>query len=420
MRFLNKSPPISVKLPIFMVFLVVLATAVSGGFVSYQSERQALRAQAETLLTTIRSGRAHNLTDLFNQNRADLGVAAARTATARAASSFSRGWRVMGGQEQMETLQRLYITENPNPVGEKQNLDWAGGDDSTYSTVHAQAHPEFRALQQNYGYYDVFLFDTEGNLLYSVFKESDYATNLLTGEWRDSGGLARAYRAASELPNGEVAFEDYTPPYGPSLDAPAGFLATPLFDRQGKRVGVLAYQLPTEMASQVINQANGLGETGEAYLVGPDGLLRSNSRFSQEVLVGLAEAGTEAAQRALAGESGTMDGIGRNGHPVIVSYQPIEVFGQTWAVVVELDQAEVFAHTDELMRELVLNSLMIILGVSVLAFLFSRSLSRPLNRLTDTMEPSPTVRSRSRSPPRPTAGMRSAAWPKPCRAFATS
>ena len=380
MRFLNKFP-ISVKLPVFMVFLVALAAGGSG-FVSYQSERQALRTQAETLLTTIRSGRADNLSEQFRQNEADLRVAASRTATARAASSFSRGWRVMG-QEQMETLQRLYITENPNPVGEKQNLDWAG-DDSTYSTVHAQAHPEFRALQQNYGYYDVFLFDTEGNLVYSVFKETDYATNLLTGEWKDSG-LARAYRAASELPDGGVAFEDFAP-YGPSGMAPASFLATPLLDRQGKRVGVLAYQLPTETASLVTNRPNGLGETGEAYLVGPDGMLRSNSRFSDEVLVGLVEAGTEAARRAIAGESGTMDAIGRSGNPVIVAYQPIEVFGQTWGIVVEQDQAEVFAHASELMRGLIRDGLLIILGVSVLAFLFSRSLSRPLDRLTETME----------------------------------
>ncbi|WP_300519433.1 methyl-accepting chemotaxis protein [Aliiroseovarius sp.] len=380
MRFLNKFP-ISVKLPIFMVFLVVMAAGVSG-LVSYLSDRQGLRSQAETLLTTIRSGRAHNLAGLFRQNQADLAVLAARTSTARAASSFSRGWRVIG-QDQTELLQRLYIDENPNPVGEKQNLDWAG-DDSTYSTVHAQTHPEFRAIQQNYGYYDVFLFDIEGNLVYSVFKESDYATNMFTGVWRDTG-LARAYRAANELPDGQYAFEDYAP-YGPSFNAPASFLAAPLFDRQGKRVGVLAFQLPTEIASAVINQANGLGETGEAYLVGPDGLLRSNSRFSDEVLVGKVEAGTEAARRALAGETGVFESLGRNGRPVIASYQPIEVFGQTWAVVVEQDQAEVFAHASELMQNLIIKAVLIALGVSVLAVLFSRSLSRPLNQLTATME----------------------------------
>jgi methyl-accepting chemotaxis protein len=268
-------------------------------------------------------------------------------------------------------------------VGEKQNLDWAG-DDSTYSTVHAQAHPEFRAVQQNYGYYDVFLIDTEGNVVYSVFKEADFATNLLTGDWKDTG-LARAFQAASELSEGEIAFEDYSA-YGPSNDAPASFLATPLIDRQGKRVGVLAYQLPTAMASEVINRPNGLGATGEAYVVGGDGLLRSDSRFSDEVMVGRAAAGTEAAARALAGETGVMDGIGRNGHAVIAAYQPIDVFGRTWAVVVELDQSEVFAHADQLKTDLMLDGLLIVLGVSVLAFLLSRSLSRPLNDLTLTME----------------------------------
>ena len=380
MRFLNKFS-IAVKLPVVMVGLVALATGVSG-FISYQSQRAALLEQSQGRLDAILSGRVSNLVDLFSQNRADLDVVASRTATARAVSSFSRGWRVMG-QEQTETLQRLYITENSHPVGERHNLDWAG-DDSTYSTVHAQAHPEFRAVQQNYGYYDVFLFDPDGNLVYSVAKESDFATNFVTGEWRDSG-LARAYASAMTLSKGEVTFEDFAA-YGPSNNAPAAFLATPLIDRQGKRVGVLAYQLPTDVVSDVVNQPSGLGETGEVYVVGPDGLMRSNSRFEDAVLVGTEEAGTEAARLALAGNSGTVNMVGRRGAPVIATYQSFDVFGQTWAVVVEQDQSEVFAHAAGLKRKLIIEGGLIVLGVSVLAFLFSRSLSVPINRLTSAMK----------------------------------
>lgn len=98
------------------------------------------------------------------------------------------------GQGQMATLQRLYFEENPNPTGSKENLDFAP-DGSVYSTVHSEFHPWFRQFLRERGYYDTFLFDTDGDLVYSVYKELDYATNLNSGQWRDSD-LGNAFRGA--------------------------------------------------------------------------------------------------------------------------------------------------------------------------------------------------------------------------------
>ena len=61
--------------------------------------------------------------------------------------------------------------------------------------VHAEHHPTFRALLREKGYYDIFLFDLDGNLIYSVFKELDYATNFVSGPYAESG-LGKAFRAA--------------------------------------------------------------------------------------------------------------------------------------------------------------------------------------------------------------------------------
>eukprot|EP00439_Symbiodinium_sp_Y106_P035806 s3683_g4.t1 len=51
-------------------------------------------------------------------------------------------------------------------------------------------HPIYRDILYARNYYDIFFFDLRGNLIYSVYKELDYATNFLangTGEWKDSG-----------------------------------------------------------------------------------------------------------------------------------------------------------------------------------------------------------------------------------------
>lgn len=380
MHFLNRFS-ISQKLPLIMVVLVALSTGVSG-FISYKSERAALETQGKALLEALVAGRAQSIEGLFNANLADLNVTAARGSTARAVNGFTRAWRVLG-QDQMEILQRLYITDNPHPVGQRQNLNWAG-DDSTWSTVHAQAHAEFRAMQQNYGYNDIFLFDLEGNLIYSVFKENDFATNVVSGEWKDTG-LARAFNEAIGLPAGEFSFVDFST-YGPSNGAAASFLAQPVYDRQGKRLGVIAYQLPGGHISNLTNLDTGLGETGEVYVVGGDYLLRSDSRFSDDVQVMQVEARSEAAELALSGNFGTMKGIGRSGQPVFMSYGSMTILGTTWAIIAEKDQAEIFELTADLVRKLAIQSLLIILGVSVIAFFVSRSLSTPLGRVASAMK----------------------------------
>ena len=66
-------------------------------------------------------------------------------------------------------LQKAYITESPYPAGSKVLLDRADGD-LEYHKVHAKHHSRYRALIDRMGYYDLFLFNIEGDLVYSVYK----------------------------------------------------------------------------------------------------------------------------------------------------------------------------------------------------------------------------------------------------------
>jgi len=43
------------------------------------------------------------------------------------------------------------------------------------------------ALAQMYGYYDLFLINPDGYCFYPVAKESDYQTNLINGQYADTG-----------------------------------------------------------------------------------------------------------------------------------------------------------------------------------------------------------------------------------------
>ena len=172
-------------------------------------------------------------------------------------------------------LQQVFVAANPYPIGSKKMLD-ASPAASSYERVHAAVHPILRDYLDRFGYYDIFLIDAAtGDVVYTVDKELDFATSLVDGPWAQTN-LARVFQEASRAsdPNAVaiVDFERYAPSYG----EPAGFVASPIYDGREK-IGVLAFQIPLDRISALMNDRTGLGETGEAYLVGADGLMRSDS-----------------------------------------------------------------------------------------------------------------------------------------------
>jgi len=84
------------------------------------------------------------------------------------------------GCSRFAELQSAFITQNPYRVGEKQKMR-ASGNLQIYDEMHIVHDPEFRKLKEYRGFYDVFLFDLAGHKIYSVRKESDFATSLKTG-----------------------------------------------------------------------------------------------------------------------------------------------------------------------------------------------------------------------------------------------
>ncbi|HXK57464.1 MAG TPA: cache domain-containing protein, partial [Gammaproteobacteria bacterium] len=180
-------------------------------------------------------------------------------------------------------LQYQYIGVNPNPLGEKDKLE-DPVDGSQYGNWHALFHPYFKDFQRRFGYYDLFLADAEtGRIVYSVFKELDFATSLKEGPYSDSG-IGEVFRKANQATTTEfVALSDFAP-YVPSYQDSAAFIASPIFDEKGNRTGVLIFQMPIDRINAMMTQNGhwqeaGLGSTGETYLVGPDTRMRSISRF---------------------------------------------------------------------------------------------------------------------------------------------
>lgn len=304
-------------------------------------------------------------------------------------------------------LQYHYIAKNSNSVGEKEKLNDAK-DGSEYSKYHATYHPLFRNLIKKFGYYDLFLIDFKtGDIAYTVYKEADFGTNLSTGPYRESN-LAKVVDIVRKNPDrGAVQLVDFQP-YRPSYGQPAAFIAGPIYDGPFV-VGILAIQLPIDEINNVLTgnknwERDGLGKTGETYLVGGDLLMRSMSRFLIEDAAGykkaLRESGTaentiqlieqlgtsiflqkvdtKPARAALGGKEGTQIVDDYRGIPVLSSYSPVKIKGVNWAILSEMDLTEAYESMSNLERYLLIATVILMLIITYLASIVAANLVKPI------------------------------------------
>ncbi|NEQ96835.1 MAG: adenylate/guanylate cyclase domain-containing protein [Cyanothece sp. SIO2G6] len=309
-------------------------------------------------------------------------------------------------------LQYHYIASNPNSVGEKDALADAG-DGSHYSAVHRQYHILFQNLIKKFGYYDFFLIDPQtGNIVYSVYKETDYGTNLTDGPYSRSN-FAKVVAAVQDNPDrGAIQVVDFKT-YKPSYAAPAAFMACPIYD-ESAFVGILAVQMPVDEINQVLTgnqnwQRDGLGASGETYLVGPDYLMRSISRFLVEDKEGYKKAlrstgtpsqtvqlidqldtsillqrvKTDAAKDAIAGKEGTRITNDYRGISVLSSYAPITLPGLEWAILSEMDLAEAYEPVYALQTYLLISTVILMLVLTFLAGIIAANFVKPIDTLIE-------------------------------------
>lgn len=288
-------------------------------------------------------------------------------------------------------LQHAFIRANTHPLGSKHLLDRADND-SKYNQIHGEIHPVMRNYLEKFGYYDIFLVDSEtGDIVYSVFKELDFSTSLKDGPF-SSTNFGEAFRRANQAAKGEVIMVDYAP-YSPSYNAPAGFVASPIYSGE-QIIGVAIFQFPINRLNEIMEQRDGLGASGESYLIGADHLMRSTSHLDpthrtvgnsfNNPATGRVE--TDAAKAALHGKTGSQPGINYLGTAVLSSYTPLSLAGLQWALITEISAAEALAPANRIRWVTLGLILSAFPAVTLAALLITRSITRPVGKVAAMIE----------------------------------
>jgi class 3 adenylate cyclase len=333
--------------------------------------------------------------------------------------------RITGGQQPLEglfpsdpvsrRLQADYIARNPNPVGEKSKLGAAPGN-SPYDTAHARFHPMMQRMADAVGFYDINLIDAQtGEVVYTVAKETDFASNLYHGPYEQSGLAHLVQKALDPRNGGGAVIEDYAA-YEPSAFLPQLFVGIPIVV-DGQTIGVFTGQIDVATLNGLINDENqwrrtGQGETGEVLLIGEDRLLRSQSRFmieSPDKFLEQAEANglpaatagqirnlgttilsmpvrTEAIEAAFHNKTGVAYDTDYRGMPAVAAYGPLEVAGLRWAIDAKQDIAEAFGPAARLRRSLLTAAAAAAIGLTFAAVACAAAFTRPLRRVLAGMK----------------------------------
>ena len=380
---------IAQKLPLALVGSALLVSA-GVGMASYMIGSATVASLSHRQIETVATQTSAELASYLEGISKDLAISSATESTQTILRDLNITWgQFLTGSlatDPVVALQTAYITNNPD-AAQRELLDVSTAEKRTnYDFTHSKIHPAFRGQLQARGYADLMLIDPNGNLIYSVMKRDDFATNLAAGGVGAETGLGKAYQAAAAMTEGgQVSFQDFSA-YGAAGGASEGFMATPVFDNRQKLVGVLAIAISTASVNAIMSKSEGLGETGESFFVGSDFLMRSDSRFSEADDSLVTSFKNPVVEAALTGTEATGVSADYRGMNMILTAQPVSFGGANWAVVTAVGEQEAFAPIAE-MRNMMLAIGGGLLAIAAVAgYFFARSVSRPISRLTTTME----------------------------------
>lgn len=323
-----------------------------------------------------------------------------------------------GLSEKARALQADYIARNQYPLGEKDTL-MAASEPNSYNLIHGRYHSSLRDLLKAFHLYDIFIVEPDnGYVIYSTYKELDFATSLVTGPYKNSG-LAQAFKAGKSLQAGNTALVDFKP-YTPSYEGAAAFMSSPIY-YGGELVSVLIFQMPLDTINQLMTYNGewseaGMGDSGETYLLGDDRKLRSASRFQLESpegfvdalrsagtpaglldyfarggsAVGMLEINSLSATEALSGKSGVVVQKDYRNVEVVSAYSPLAIEGVNWAILSEQDVAEAFSSVELLKSQVVrwalLLSVLCAAVATVVGWFIARGIAAPIERVSQEIQ----------------------------------
>jgi len=236
----------------------------------------------------------------------------------------------------------------------------------------------FSQIVNENDFYDLFLINHKGDVLYSVKKESDLFTNLKNGKYARSN-LARAFNSSISLL--DISISDFQF-YAPS-NKDAAFISIPVYGEE-KILGVIAIQIDSEKIIEIFSSRDGLGESGEFYGAKLDqyGNIVATTKLNHRP-----NAYKEKFQfkqntpiyKAVYGDRGSAITDDYLGNEVIATWAYLHTLH--WGIVVKMDIDEILKPIENLQFYSIIILFFVALGIIIAIFTVIRHIIDPIEKL---------------------------------------
>lgn len=302
-------------------------------------------------------------------------------------SKFNAAFLALG--ETVDQCRHIARNKYIRASGDALQQDSEGRYGSPYDAAHRLFHASFSNFVNVSDFSDVFLANLDGDITYSVKKEINFGTNLLSGTFSNAP-LAACFKTIfekvkyAETPENEFVYTDFA--LDPASDSVVAYIARPII-KYNLISGFILFQLTDKKINQIMSIREGLGQTGETYLVGSDYLIRSRLMRDQnsKSLVSVFKnpdsmrIESDAVKAALSARDGFSISLSYGSQPVLTAYTQVQIYDTHWALMAEITKKEFESHLNQLHDVIISLAVITIIIVVLLALVLSSSISKPVN-----------------------------------------
>ncbi|MBU1175654.1 MAG: HAMP domain-containing protein, partial [Alphaproteobacteria bacterium] len=373
---------LGVVLPFLMIGLTVMGS-VAVGVAGFGIARDGLERGGKSELSILADSRSAIFDLGIKRSLADLETLATGAAAKQAITDLS-----------------IMIESLPQDVPKVQDFFQAAatpeeraaltgdGSGSMYAYRHVGFHGGVYSAWKNGGYSDIYLINVAGYIVYSVTKSDDFLLTL-TDEGIAGSGLANAVARSAEAEPGTVIVSEYAP-YTVKGGDPSLFLVQEIRGAKGNPdaiVGYVAISLDNDFFNNILDGTAGLGETGQTFLIDDKGTVLSDMpRASAPTALSVTIDNADIVGAAASGTKTETTRQDANGVSLLSVVNPVPFLDKKWAVVAERAESEVMAPVTAIFQAMAIATLVVIAFATLMGILISRRVTKPLTRLTRTME----------------------------------
>ena len=363
---------------IALVILVTLIGILSTLMISYMSSKNSLILMADDQLDSIASISKKRSLDFIQRTDTFTGLLGKDRLTEGLLLAYESAFYGAG-----------------KSIGKDEKLD-----SSSFKKMAEQYKEKVSKQIESYQVAKYLLANINGQIVFSSMFETDgkfAGRNVLQGAFKNLQ-IAKCTDLALKSKTDEVFFVDTE--FNPVVNDTGTYFCTKVvaeFDhlaegiKKGDLMGAVIVEFDNHRVSELLLERAGMGETGQAYILGEDGLLRSdmfinrstynlNNSFEKKLTIE-----SELVKAAKEKSEGKLTFTNVNNKEVLARFRTVDVNGKKWIVVAEKELNEVLKPVNEFLTKVIIISLIVIAVLVILGVYISNKLTHSIIESIETL-----------------------------------